>query len=59
MVSDIVPEVAVTVVVPAFSRVATPVLLIVATDRSEEVHPTSGVRSRLVPSTKKPVAVNC
>ncbi len=45
----IVPDVALIVVVPAFSAVANPVLLIVATDVSEEVHCTEFVISLCVP----------
>lgn len=47
------------VVVPALTRLANPVLLIVATAVFEEVHVTPELMSRTVPSLKVPVAENC
>ena len=57
--SEMVPDLPVIVVFPAFSSVVIPVLLMVATEVSEEVQPTSDVTSRVVPSLKNPVAENC
>ena len=56
---EMLPEEAVMVVVPVAKPVARPVLLIVATTGFKESQVTSGVISKLVPSEKAPVAVNC
>lgn len=47
------------VVVPVPAVLANPVVEMVATFMSEEVHATWVVRSSVVPSLKLPVAVNC
>jgi len=47
------------VVVPAATAVASPLLLIVATDVSDELQVTCPVRSKVVPSENVPVAVSC
>jgi hypothetical protein len=57
--SEMLPEAAVIVVVPAFAALARPVLLMVATAVLEEVHVTPELMSETVPSLKKPVAANC
>jgi hypothetical protein len=54
-----VPEVAVMVVVPAATAVASPLLLIVAVAGLDEVQVTELVISWVVPSENVPVAVNC
>ena len=56
---EMLPEVAVMVVVPVARTVARPVVLIVAATGFKESQVTSGVISKLVPSEKAPVAVNC
>jgi len=56
---EILPEVAVIVVVPAEAAVAKPVLLTVATDGSDELQMTCVVISNLVVSEYVPVALNC
>ena len=56
---EMLPEVAVMVVVPVARTVARPALLIVATTGFRESQVTSGVISKLVPSEKAPAAVNC
>jgi len=56
---EMLPEVAVMVVVPVARTVARPVLLIDTTAGFEEAQATSGVISERVPSEKAPVAVNC
>jgi len=56
---ETLPKVAVMVVVPAATAVASPLLLVVATDGSEGVQVTCGVISRLIPSVYVPMAVNC
>ena len=48
-----------TVVVPALTRLASPVLLMVATALFDEVHVTPELISRTDPSLKVPVAANC
>jgi hypothetical protein len=53
------PEVAVMVVVPAVTAVASPLLSTVATAVLEELQVTEMVTSWVVPSEKVPVAVNC
>ena len=55
---EILPKVAVMVVVPAARAVARPLLLTVATEVFDEVQVTCGVRSRLVPSEYAPMAAN-
>jgi hypothetical protein len=57
--SEILPKVAVMVVVPAATAVANPVLLIDATDVLDEDQVTCVLMSRLVPSEYVPVATNC
>jgi hypothetical protein len=58
--ATIVPEVACIVVLPALPTAeAKPVLLTVATDKSEDDHDTPFVMSVTVPSLNKPVAENC
>jgi len=57
--TEINPEVAVMVVVPAVRAVARPLLLTVATEVSDELQVTCVVISWVVPSEKVPVAVNC
>jgi len=59
VVPEMLPEVAVMVVEPVARTVARPVLLIVATAGFNESQVTSEVISKLVPSEKAPVAVNC
>lgn len=54
----IVPEVAVSVVVPVPTAVTTPVVLTVATALEDEVQ-VSEVSSCVLPSSKLPTAVNC
>jgi len=56
---EALPEAAVMVAEPAPTDVASPALLIVAIDISEELHVTCVVRSCLLLSEKIPVAVNC
>jgi hypothetical protein len=56
---DIFPDVAAIVVVPEETAVASPPVLIVATEVSKELQPAWAVRSRLDPSEYLPVAVNC
>jgi len=56
---EILPEVAVIVVVPPEAAVARPVLLTVATDGSDELQMTCVVISNLVVSEYVPVALNC
>ncbi len=56
---EIVPEVAVMVAVPAAMAVARPLLLMLATDVSEELQVTCPVISPLGPIENVPVAVNC
>jgi len=58
-VPDLVPEVAVMVVVPAPTAVARPLLLTVATAALDELQVTTVVISRLVPSENMPAAANC
>lgn len=53
------PEVAVMVVVPAVTAVASPLLSTVATAVLEELQVTKMATSWVVPSEKVPVAVNC
>ena len=55
---EILPKVAVMVVVPAARAVARPLLLTVATEVFDEVQVTCGVRSRLVPSEYAAMAAN-
>jgi len=55
----LVMEVAVMVVAPAATAVAKPVLLTVATVRSDEVQVTCVVISKIVVSEYVPVALNC
>jgi len=55
---EILPELAVMVVVPAAIAVARPLLLIVATDGFDELQVTCEVRSFVVPSENVPVAAN-
>ena len=55
---EILPKVAVMVVVPAARAVARPLLLTVATEVFDEVQVACGVRSRLVPSEYAPMATN-
>ena len=57
--TEIVPEVAVMVAVPAVRAVARPLLLIPATVVLDELQVTCVVISRVVPSEKVAVAVNC
>ena len=52
------PDVATIVVAPARTSVATPVLLIVATEVLDDVHDTPALMSFTVPSLKSPVAEN-
>ncbi len=59
MFPEILPKVAVMVAVPLATEVATPMLLILATDVSDDLQMTWGVISRLFPSAYVPVAVNC
>ena len=59
MLSEILPEVAVMVAVPAATAVARPLLLTVATDVLDEVQVTCVVISWVVPSEYVPEAVNC
>lgn len=54
-----VPEVAVIVVVPAATPVASPAVLIVATAAADELQVAELVRFWVLPSLKVPVAVNC
>jgi hypothetical protein len=56
---EILPEVAVIVIVPAEAAVAKPVLLTVATDGSDELQMTCVVISNLFASEYMPVALNC
>jgi len=56
---EIVPEVAMMVVVPAAIAVASPLLLTVAIVVSEELQVACMVKSAVVPSANVPVAVNC
>jgi len=56
---EILPEVAVMVVMPAATAVARPLLLTVATDVLDELQVTCVVISRLVPSEYVPEAANC
>ncbi len=56
---EILPDVAVIVVVPAEAAVAKPGLLTVATDGSDELQMTCVVISNLVASEYVPVALNC
>ena len=58
-VPDLVPEVAVMVVVPALTAVARPLLLTVATVALDELQVSAVVISRLVPSENMPAAANC
>lgn len=53
------PDDAVIVVWPAPDPVAKPPVPIVATDSVEEIQLTDAVRSRVLPSLNRPVAVNC
>ena len=53
------PDAAVIVVWPAPDAVARPAALIVATEGVEEIQLTEVVRSWVLPSLNKPVAVNC
>jgi hypothetical protein len=55
----IVPDVAVMVVVPALSKVASPLLSIVATARVDDCQVAEDVRFVVVPSETNPTAVNC
>jgi hypothetical protein len=57
--AEIVPEVAVMVVLPGCTSVARPSSLIVATPVLVEVHVTPELMSRVLPSLKCPVAANC
>jgi len=56
---EVIPEVAVTVVVPAATAMARPVLLTVATDGLEALQVTCLVISKLVPSEYTPEAASC
>ncbi len=56
---EILPEVAVMVVVPIETAKARPVLSIVATDGLDELQVTCVVKSFLVPLEYVPMAVNC
>ena len=58
---EIVPKVAVIVtgIMLALTAVARPLLPMVATDGADELQVTCAVISKLVPSTKAPVATNC
>ena len=56
---EMLPDVAVIVVVPAATEVAFPLEPMVATDVVDELHVTDVVRSCVVLSEKVPVAVNC
>ena len=60
---EISPDVAVTVVMPAATDVASPLkptaLLMVATVGTEEVQVTDNVRSCVGPAVYVPVAINC
>ena len=56
---EIVPEVAVMVVVPAATAAARPLLLMVATDVFDEVQVTWVAILKLVPSVYVPAVVNC
>lgn len=56
---ETLPVVAVIVVEPTARHVASPVLLIVAIPLFDELHVTDAVKSRVLPSEKVPVAVNC
>jgi hypothetical protein len=56
---EILPEVAVMVVVPIETAMAWPLLSIVATDVSDELQVTCVAMSLLVPLEYVPVAVNC
>jgi len=56
---EILPEVAVMVVVPPVMAVARPLLFTVATEGWDELQVTCGVISTLVPSEYVPVAANC
>lgn len=58
-VPDLLPEVAVMVVVPALTAVARPLLLTVATVALDELQVTTVVISWLVPSENMPAAANC
>lgn len=53
------PKVAVMLVVPTATLLATPAEVMVATDVADDVQLTELVRSRLLPSLYLPVAVNC
>ncbi len=57
--SEILPEIAVMVAVPAATALARPLLLTFATDVSDELQSTSLVISWRVPSEYVPVAANC
>jgi hypothetical protein len=59
VLAEILPEVAVMVVLPILWAVVRPLLSIVATDVSDELQVTCVVISWLVPSAYVPVAVNC
>jgi hypothetical protein len=56
---EVLPELAVTVVVPKATAVARPLLLTVATAGFDEFQVTWEVRSWVVPSENVPVAANC
>ncbi len=53
------PDVAVIVVLPCATLVASPELLMVATAAVDELHVTVFVRFCVLPSVNVPVAVNC
>ena len=55
----IFPDEALMFAVPCNMLVASPVLLIVAVERSSEAHVAVEVRSNVEPSVKVPIAVNC
>ena len=56
---EILPKLAIMVVLPAATAVARPLLLTVATDGFEELQVTCEVKSFVVPSENVPVAANC
>ena len=58
-VPEILPEVAVMVVVPGETPKGRPAASIVATDVSDELQTTTVVISKLIPLLYVPVAINC
>ena len=59
VVPEMLPDVALIVVVPAVAAVAFPPVAMVETDALDELHVTKAVMSLVLVSEKVPVAVNC